>query len=88
VYWVSGAGGSLRPGTSRATAMTAKSFDSDYHFMIVEISGDELYFQVISRTGVTVDGGLVHRPGAPAAAAAAEAREAASRRTQRRAAPR
>ena len=73
VYWVSGAGGSLRPGDVRATAMTAKAFDSDYHFMIVEVSGDDLYFQVISRTGLTVDGGVVHRPGAPAAAAAAQA---------------
>ena len=43
VYWVSGAGGSLRKGDLRATDMTAKGFDSDYHFMIVEIAGDDLY---------------------------------------------
>lgn len=69
VYWVSGAGGSLRQGDARATAMTAKSFDSDYHFMIVEIAGDDLYFQAISRIGATIDSGVVHRPGAPAAVA-------------------
>jgi hypothetical protein len=38
-------------------------------FMIVEISGDDLFFQAISRTGETVDSGVVHRPGAPAAGA-------------------
>ena len=43
VYWVSGAGGRLRKGDLRATDMTAKGFDRDYHFMIVEIAGDELY---------------------------------------------
>lgn len=67
VYWVSGAGGSLRKGDIRATDMTAKGFDRDDHFMIVEIAGDDLYFQAISRTGATIDSGVVHRPGAPAA---------------------
>jgi hypothetical protein len=71
VYWVSGAGGRLRSGNLRASDMTAKGFDSDNHFMIVEISGDDLYYQAISRTGETVDSGVVHRPGAPAAASAA-----------------
>ena len=65
VYWVSGAGGRLRSGDIRATDMTAKGFDRDNHFMAVEISGDDLYFQAISRTGETVDSGVVHRPGAP-----------------------
>jgi 3',5'-cyclic AMP phosphodiesterase CpdA len=71
VYWVSGAGGRLRSGNLRASDMTAKGFDSDNHFMIVEITGDDLYFQAISRTGETIDSGVVHRPGAPAAAASA-----------------
>ena len=69
VYWVSGAGGSLRKRGLRTTDMTAKGFDTDYHFMIVEIAGDDLYFQAISRTGATVDSGVVHRPGAPEAGA-------------------
>ena len=68
VYWVAGAGGRLRTGDLRATDMTAKGFDRDNHFMIVEISGDDLYFQAISRTGETVDSGVVRRPGAPAPA--------------------
>ena len=66
VYWVSGSGGRLRKGDIRASDMIAKGFDSDQHFMIVEIVGDDLYFQAISRTGETVDSGVVHRPGAPA----------------------
>jgi hypothetical protein len=69
VYWVSGAGGRLRTGNLGVTEMTAKGFDRDYHFMIVEIAGDDLYYQAISRTGATIDSGVVHRPGAPAAVA-------------------
>jgi 3',5'-cyclic AMP phosphodiesterase CpdA len=65
VYWVSGAGGSLRKGDISATNLTAKGFDSDYHFIVVEITGEDLYFQAISRTGETIDSGVVHRPGAP-----------------------
>ena len=71
VYWVSGAGGSLRRGDLRATDMTAKGFDTDYHFMIVEIAGDDLYFQAISRTGETIDSGVVHRSGTPTGGASA-----------------
>ena len=29
--------------------------------MLVEIAGDELYFQTISRIGVTVDSGVIRR---------------------------
>jgi len=47
--------------------MTAKGFDGDDHFMIVEIDGDDLHFQAISRTGETIDSGVFHRPGAPEA---------------------
>lgn len=71
VYWVSGAGGSLRKGDLRTSALTAKGFDTDYHFMIVEISGDELYFQAVSRSGATIDSGVVQRPGAPPAGVSA-----------------
>jgi len=66
-YWVSGAGGSLRKRDIRVgSALTAKGFDSDYHFMIVEITGDDLYFQAISRRGATIDSGVFRRPGAAA----------------------
>jgi len=76
-YWVSGAGGSLRKNDIRVgSALTAKGFDTDYHFMIVEIAGDELFFQTISRRGATIDSGVFRRPGAAAPEAVATPSEA------------
>ena len=40
---------------------TAAGFDADTHFMLMEISGDTLYFQAISRTGQTVDSGALRQ---------------------------
>lgn len=60
-YFTSGAAGSLRRGDLRPSSITARGFDEDYHFMLMEISGDELYFQAISRTGRTVDAGVIAR---------------------------
>jgi hypothetical protein len=42
--------------------LTATGFDQDYHFMLIEITGNELYFQAISRKGETVDAGVMTRP--------------------------
>ena len=61
VYFVSGAAGSLRRGDIHRSPLTAKGFDDDYHFMLVEVSGDELFFQAISRDGATVDAGVITR---------------------------
>ncbi|HEX8634785.1 MAG TPA: metallophosphoesterase [Pyrinomonadaceae bacterium] len=59
-YFISGAGGKLRPGDVRkGSPLTAKAFDTDMSFMLLEIAGDELHFQVISRTGETVDSGVL-----------------------------
>jgi hypothetical protein len=60
-YFTEGASGSLRKGNLKKTDMTAVGYDQDCSFMLVEISGDELYFQTISRTGVTVDSGVIRR---------------------------
>jgi hypothetical protein len=60
-YFISGGAGSLRAGDIRPTGLTDAGFDRDYHFMLVEISGDELFYQTISRTGATVDTGVVRR---------------------------
>jgi hypothetical protein len=60
-YFISGGAGSLRVGDIRPTDLTDAGFDRDYHYMLIEISGDELYFQAISRTGATVDTGVVRR---------------------------
>lgn len=61
LHFVSGAGGALRVGDIRKTRLTASGFDMDTHFMLMEISGDELYFQAISRAGQTIDAGRIQR---------------------------
>jgi 3',5'-cyclic AMP phosphodiesterase CpdA len=58
-YFVLGSSGQLRPHDLRPSAMTAKGYDVDQTFMLVEIAGDEFYFQTISRAGQTVDSGVV-----------------------------
>ena len=42
----------------------SKSFDQDMTFMLVEVAGNEMSFQTISRTGTTVDSGTIQRRGA------------------------
>lgn len=61
-YFVSGAGGKLRAGdVKKGSLLTAKAFDKDMSFMLVEISKDAMYFHVLSRTGQTVDSGVLPR---------------------------
>ncbi|MGH9906353.1 MAG: metallophosphoesterase [Pyrinomonadaceae bacterium] len=59
-YFVSGAGGKLRSGdVIDNSPLTEKFFDRDMSFMLAEIDGDQFHFQVISRTGQTVDAGVL-----------------------------
>jgi 3',5'-cyclic AMP phosphodiesterase CpdA len=60
-YFTEGASGSLRKGNLRKKGMTAAGYDQDRSFMVVEIAGDDLSFQTISRTGQTVDSGVIRR---------------------------
>jgi predicted phosphodiesterase len=61
-YFVAGSGGQLRVGNiDRTSGITAKGFDTDLAFMAAEISGDEMYFNAISRRGETVDSGVLTR---------------------------
>ena len=60
-YFVSGAGGAIRIDDIRPSGLTAAGYDDDCHFMLMEVSGNELHFQVISRKGVTVDAGVIVR---------------------------
>jgi hypothetical protein len=60
-YFTAGGSAKLRAGNIRKTDLTAAGFDTDRSFMVVEISGDTMYFQTISRTGATVDSGTVAR---------------------------
>jgi 3',5'-cyclic AMP phosphodiesterase CpdA len=60
-YFVSGAAGQLRRGDVRPSALTAAAFDRDQSFMLVQIAGNELGFEAISRTGQVVDTGVLRR---------------------------
>jgi 3',5'-cyclic AMP phosphodiesterase CpdA len=65
-YFTEGASGELRAGNLAPSAITAKGFDADRSFMMIEIAGDDFYFQTTSRTGVVVDSGVMHRTIRPA----------------------
>jgi predicted MPP superfamily phosphohydrolase len=61
-YFVVGSGGQLRAGNiDRRSGITAQGFDTDLVFMAAEITGDEMYFNAIARTGQTVDSGVLTR---------------------------
>lgn len=61
-YFISGGAGSLREGDiRRPSAIMARGFDTDFHFVMMEVSGDTLYFQAISRAGNTIDAGAITR---------------------------
>lgn len=60
-YFTAGGSAKLRAGDIRRTAMTEVGFDSDNSFMLVEVAGDQMHFQTLSRTGRKVDSGTLTR---------------------------
>jgi len=61
-YFVVGSAGKLRKGDlQKGSPLTAKGFDTDLAFLALEINGDKLTFQAISRTGKVVDSGEITR---------------------------
>ena len=59
-YFVTGAGGEVRKNNIRKNSpLTDKGFDTDLSFMLIEIAGDEMHYQVISRARQTVDSGVI-----------------------------
>jgi predicted phosphodiesterase len=60
-YIISGSAAKLRRGNIGTSDLTAKGFDEGYTFMLMEIVGDELYFQAIDENGKTVDSGMIRR---------------------------
>jgi hypothetical protein len=61
-YFIQGGSAKLRKGNIRDnSAMTARGFDSDNSFTLVEIEGDQMYFETISRRGAIVDSGSIPR---------------------------
>jgi 3',5'-cyclic AMP phosphodiesterase CpdA len=62
-YFIAGSSAKLRSGNIAASDLEAKGFDQGYTFMLVEIDGDDMYYQTISEKGTTIDSGSVHRVG-------------------------
>jgi len=62
-YFIIGSSAKLRKGDLQKSPLTVYGNDSDYAFMLVEIDGDELYFQTINDKGVTLDTGSIRRAG-------------------------
>jgi hypothetical protein len=62
-YFILGNSAKLREGNIRQTDLTAKGWDQGYGFMLVEIAGDEFFFQTISDKGDTIDAGSLRRVG-------------------------
>ena len=60
-YFTSGSASKLRAGNIRRGPLFEAGFDTDLSFMLFELDGDELHFQVISRLTNTVDKGVVRR---------------------------
>jgi len=57
-YFVLGNSGQLRFHNLRKSPDTVKGFDTDRSFGMVEIAGGEFWFQIVSRTGETIDSGM------------------------------
>ena len=67
-FFLVGNSGELRYHNLRHDSdIMAAGFDTDRTFMLVEIAGDKLYFQTISRTGQTVDSGVLQKQPKPPA---------------------
>jgi predicted phosphodiesterase len=61
-YFTAGGSAKLRSGDiTTNSSLTAKGFDTEQSFMVVEIDGDVMRFQTISRHGKRVDAGEIRR---------------------------
>jgi Calcineurin-like phosphoesterase len=66
-YFTEGSSGQLRAGGLDRSTITAAGFDTDQAFLLVEIAGDQLFFEAVSRIGKVVDSGVIQRQQAAAA---------------------
>ena len=60
-YFILGNSGKLETHDFASSQGMNKGFDTDRVFMLVEVAGDQLYFQTITRTGKTIDAGNIPR---------------------------
>jgi predicted phosphodiesterase len=68
-YIIAGSAAKLRRGNIGRSEKTAKGFDEDYAFMLMEIVGSELHFQTITDDGKTIDSGTMRSRTTPTTAA-------------------
>ena len=62
-YFIVGSSAKLRKGDLQKSPLTVYGNDSSYAFMLVEIVGDEMFFQTIDDKGATLDTGSIRRAG-------------------------
>ena len=62
-YFITGSSAKLREGNITPTEFEAAGFDTGYTFMLVEIAGDDMYYQALTDEGKTIDSGSIHRVG-------------------------
>jgi predicted MPP superfamily phosphohydrolase len=67
-YFIQGDSGKLEHHDFHRSEQMQTSYDRDRTFMLVEIDGDNLYFQTVARSGETVDAGVLTRQIGPARA--------------------
>jgi hypothetical protein len=70
-YFIMGCAGQLRPHDIMPSPLEAAGFDKDRAFMLVEIAGDDFYFDTVSRIGKSIDSGHFTRQQSKAALARA-----------------
>ncbi len=67
VYFVVGSGGQLRKGNlDKRSDLTDAANDTEQSFMMAEITGDEMHYNAVSKTGTLVDSGVITRRKQPA----------------------
>jgi 3',5'-cyclic AMP phosphodiesterase CpdA len=73
-YFIAGGSAKLAKGDIRRTALTAAGVDSDHTFMLAELGKTNMQFQVLSRGGKRVDGGILPLAPEPSPPADAQSR--------------
>lgn len=61
VYFTAGGSAKLREGNIRNTGLTAKGFDTEQSFVLIEIDGDVMRYQAVSMHGKEIDSGEIRR---------------------------
>ena len=64
-YFTAGGSAKLRSGDIQKTAMTEFGFDRDNTYMLVEVAGDQMHIQTLTRNGRRVDSGTITRQPKP-----------------------